>query len=495
MTKRQFHFDLGIVLLFWSVFVAVAGAASVSDDAKILLVETGLRPTVTLQDEPREEWTIVARMARYKVPAVSIAVIAHGRVAWTKAYGVTEQGGSRAITPQTLFQAASISKAVAALGTLQLVEQGKLDLDADVNEYLTSWRLPRTPFTSTAPVTLRRIMSHTGGLTVHGFEGYPVDEPLPTLIQILDGTPPANSPPVRSEAVPGMTSEYSGGGTVIQQLVVQEAIKVPYVQFLARNVLAPLGMTHSTFQQPLPAALAANAASGHDAAGSPIRGRWHVYPEIAAAGLWTTAADLGRYIVGVQHALLGQGNFPISRHMVEIMLTPQLRNARYGLGPAVWVAPAQGWFGHLGANAGFRGQVIGYLHQGIGAVVLTNGDEGLALCNEIINAVAAAYRWPDYLHAPKHLLHLGSDALAGYAGTYTSSKDGVVIEVKAGDGRLLVGAAGDDPHVFWPQGDNRFFLRELPVEVQFVLDSANRPREVHIFDDGLEILHGERHEP
>ena len=198
---------------------------------------------------------------------------------------------------------------------------------------------------------------------------------MPTLVQILDGLAPANSPPVRSEAVPGTTSEYSGEGTVIEQLVVQGAIKVTYEQFLAQNVLMPLGMTDSTFQQPLPAALAANAASGHTAAGVPISGRWHVYPEVAAAGLWTTAADLGRYIVGVQHALLGQGNLPISQHMAEIMLKPQLANARYGLGPAVWKGPGQGWFGHLGANAGFRGQMIGYLHQGIGAVVLSNGDD------------------------------------------------------------------------------------------------------------------------
>ena len=494
MTRSQSACKLGIVLLCWSLCVSGAGASALSDGAKIRLVETGLRPTVTVQDEPREGWNIFARMEHHQVPAVSIAVIADGRVAWTKAYGVTEQGGSRAATPQTLFQAASISKAVAALGTLQLVEQGKLDLDADVNGFLTSWKLPASPFTSAAPLTLRRIMSHTGGLTVHGFEGYQVGEPLPTLVQILDGVAPASSPAVRSEAVPGTTSEYSGGGVVIEQLAVQGVIKDPYEQFLAQKVLAPLGMTHSTFQQPLPVALAANAASGHDAAGSPIRGGWHVYPEIAAAGLWTTAADLGRYIVGVQHALLGQGNFPISQQMTEIMLKPQLRNARYGLGPAVWNGPAQGWFGHLGANAGFRGEMIGYMHQGIGAVVLTNGDDGLALCDEVINAVAAAYHWPHYLHAPKHLLHLGSDALAGYAGTYTSSKDDeVAIEVKAEDGKLQVGVVGDAPHAFWPQGDNRFFLRELPIEVQFVLDSAHRPREVHIFDDGLEILQGKRH--
>jgi CubicO group peptidase (beta-lactamase class C family) len=181
-------------------------------EARIARVESGLLPPIVVAGRPVPPMTLSARMAGLKVPGVSIAVINDGAVEWAKGYGVVEAGTTNPVTSRTLFQAASISKPVAALAALRLVEQGKLALDEDVNAKLTSWKVPENEFTKTEKVTLRRLLSHTAGLTVHGFSGYPAGTPVPTLVQVLDGAKPANSAAVRVDVVPGTIMRYSGGG-------------------------------------------------------------------------------------------------------------------------------------------------------------------------------------------------------------------------------------------------------------------------------------------
>ena len=193
------------------------------------------------------------RMMHHHVPGVSVAVIAGGRIEWARAYGVTEAGGARAVDTATLFQAASISKVVATTAALRLVERRRLELDRDINERLTGWRVPPSPHTREEKVTLRRILTHTGGLTVSGFAGYEPGQPVPTLFQLLNGTPPANSPPVRTDTVPGSAQRYSGGGFTVAQLAIAEASGMPFDRAAEALVLHPAGMTRSTFRQPLPA--------------------------------------------------------------------------------------------------------------------------------------------------------------------------------------------------------------------------------------------------
>ncbi|HEX4241765.1 MAG TPA: serine hydrolase domain-containing protein [Steroidobacteraceae bacterium] len=326
--------------------------------------------------------SLLERMARHRVPGVSIAVTLAGRTAWAKGYGLREAGTTFAVTPDTRFQAASISKPVAALATLKLVDQGLLDLDADVNKYLRQWTLPASPFTAEGPVTLRHIMSHSAGLSVHGFSGYPPGVTLPSVPQILDGVPPANSPPVRSVEAPGVRTEYSGGGIMIEQLAVMDVTGRDYGRLLTESVLHPLGMEHSSYAQPPSSSMAAAAATAHDEAGNPIRGHWHVYPEQAAAGLWTTPRDLARYIIAVQAAVAGEMHAVISRPLARQMVTPQLDDAgemHFGLGPEVDGAR----FRHGGSNEGFRCQFAAAIDGAFGAVVMTNGAQGGELIKEI----------------------------------------------------------------------------------------------------------------
>jgi CubicO group peptidase (beta-lactamase class C family) len=161
------------------------------------------------------------------------------------------------------------------MAALRLVEEGRLSLDSDVNQTLTSWKAPPSAAAPGAAVTLRELLNHTAGLTVQGFPGYASGTPIPTLVQILNGEKPANTDPVRLEVPPGSRWKYSGGGyTVMQQLLIDVSHQ-PFTKLLHDTVLAPIGVTRSTYEQPLPAALRSGAATPYNADGSPVEGGFH----------------------------------------------------------------------------------------------------------------------------------------------------------------------------------------------------------------------------
>jgi len=332
------------------------------------------------------------RLRQHNVPGVSVAVIHEFKVEWAKGYGVADRQTGVPVTARTLFQAASTSKPVAAFAALKLVERGELDLDRDVNRYLKTWKVPTNQFTRQHAVDLRSLLSHTAGTTVHGFGGYPFGAKLPTLREILDGVKPANSPPVRVDKVPGKGFRYSGGGIEIEQRLMMDVTGKPFPELMRNLVLNPLAMSASTYQQPLPKALRPEAASGQDAKGHPIPGKWHVYPEMAAAGLWTTPSEMSHYVIEVLLANEGRSEKVLSRQMVKQMLTPQ-NGGPAGLGPFIENRRNGSRFSHNGANAGFRCAFVGLLNRGDGAVVMTNSDNGDPLVGEIMKSIATAYGW------------------------------------------------------------------------------------------------------
>jgi CubicO group peptidase (beta-lactamase class C family) len=336
--------------------------------------------------------SIGERMAAYRVPGVSIAVINHGVVEWARGYGVLEAGGFAPVTQDTLFQAASVSKPVTAMAALRLVQEGRASLDEDVNVRLTNWRLPESHHTSRQRVTLRMLLSHSAGINVHGFRGYAAGEPVPSFDRILNGQQPCNSQPIQVDSTPGQRWKYSGGGYLVVQQLISDVTRSWFAEAMHHTVLGPLGMTHSTFQQPLPEAQWPRAAAGHRADGSEIPGRWFTYPELSAAGLWTTPTDLARFMVEIQHASTGRPSRVLNHAMAQMMLTNH--RGVSGLGVNVHGSGAGLRFSHGGVNQGYRSQIMGTFHTGQGAVVMTNGDGGNKLNGEIIEAIAAEYGWP-----------------------------------------------------------------------------------------------------
>ncbi|HKG98317.1 MAG TPA: serine hydrolase domain-containing protein, partial [Pyrinomonadaceae bacterium] len=358
-------------------------------DERIKRVESGLLPQVVIKGQPAPKMSIAERMAFHKVPGVSIAVINNSAIEWARGYGVVEAGTNKPVTTETLFQAASISKPVAAMGALYLVEKGKLALDEDVNKRLVSWKVAENEFTKEKKVTLRGLLNHSAGMTVHGFRGYASDEAVPTLLELLDGKKPANSAAVRVDIAPGTRWRYSGGGISVAQLMMMDVTGKPFPQFMKETVLDKIGMKHSTYEQPLSKDWQQQAATGHRPKGEAVKGKWHTYPEMAAAGLWTTPSDLARFAIEIQKSRAGKSNKVLSKEMTSEMLTAVM--GEYGLGIGVGREGRAATFSHGGSNEGFRCMMFAYTETGQGAVVMTNSDNGSALAGEILRSIAAEY--------------------------------------------------------------------------------------------------------
>jgi CubicO group peptidase (beta-lactamase class C family) len=337
--------------------------------------------------------TLVQVMQRLKVPGVSIAVVKDFQVHWARAYGTADVATGRAAETSTRFQAASISKPVTAMAAVRLAQEHRLDLDADVNTMLSSWKVPESAHTRGRPVTPRSLFSHTSGADDgFGFPGYDPGGPRPSVVQVLKGEAPSNLGPVLFARPPFQGYKYSGGGVTVMQLALTEVSRQPFAALMDATVLAPLKMTNSSFEQPPPPAVVAQLSRAHDGQGRAMNVAWHVYPEQAAAGLWTTATDLARFIIEVQTAVRGPAGAVLSQASAREMTSP-VGVGPYGVGLGV-DQRAEGWyFSHGGSNWGFQADIVGHLRKGYGIAIMTNGDRGRALINEIEARVAAAYNW------------------------------------------------------------------------------------------------------
>jgi CubicO group peptidase (beta-lactamase class C family) len=340
-----------------------------------------------------DSFTVAGLMQRFRVPGMSIAVIKDFRIHWAKGYGLADVSAKTPVDEQTLFQAASISKPVTAMAFMAAVRDGKASLDADINTMLKSWKVPRTTASGNAAVTPRALLSHTSGSgDGFGFPGYEPAAPRPTPAQIFEGQQPSNVGRVPWTRPPFAGYQYSGGGTTIVQLALTEALGRPFADLMRELVLGPLGMDGSGYEQPPTADREPRTARAHNGDGQPMNVKWHVYPEQAAAGLWTSPSDLAKVVIEVQQALVGPKGKVLTQALAKEMVAPT------GTGPfAVGFSidrRGEGWyFSHGGANWGFRADLLGHFRAGYGVVIMTNGDQGGALINEIEARVAAAYGW------------------------------------------------------------------------------------------------------
>jgi CubicO group peptidase (beta-lactamase class C family) len=444
-------------------------------------VTSGLIDGIVLKGEEHSTRTLADRMKELNVPGVSIAVIHNGQIEWARGFGERSIGGPP-VNPETMFQAGSISKPLAAMACLRLVQEGKLALDTDVNAYLTNWKFPSDPAAQGKPITLRELLTHTAGTTVHGFPGYASTAPVPTLVQVLNGQKPANTPPIRSEAVPGTRWNYSGGGYTIMQQVLIDVTKEPFPKLLHDTVLAPIGLTRSTYAQPLPANLRENAATPYRRDGKPVEGGAHTYPEMAAAGLWTTPTDIARYAIEVRRSLNGQANQVLSAEMTKQMLTPGM--GRYGLGLEIGGSASNPYFAHGGVNEGFVNNFAMYETSGNGLVVMTNGVKGGLLGDEIMHSVANEYNWPDFRPTVRASIHVDPKVLETYTGSYESKDFNEVITVENGQ---LMGRAFGQPFPLYAESETRFFFTVIPGDFDFVKDEQGHVTSLVLHQNGQDM--------
>ena len=446
-------------------------------DGKHAKVEHGLRHNILIAGEKDQHMSISERMQHHKVPAVSIAVISKDQIEWAKGYGCISSDNPKKITTNTLFQAASISKPVTALGALLLIQQGKLSLDDDVNKYLKSWKIPDNKFTKKEKVTLRRLLSHTAGTSVHGFDGYPSGKTIPSVIEILDGKKSrANSDPVRVTKTPGTELRYSGGGITIVQLLIEDVTGERFDAWMKSNILVPFGMNASTFSQPLTQPYTNLAAHGHDFKGKPVNGKWHTYPEMAAAGLWTTPTDLANFLVTILRILHGKQTGPVGQELIKEALKSQFHDPKdnakkeggVGLGFFLSGSKDKMFLSHGGTNEGFVAKIDLWPGLKKGLVIMTNGDGGDELINEIINSAADVYDYPGREPKIKNTIRLDSSMLAKFTGVYRDGEHTFTVNMR--DNKLFVLDSYFPSEIqLYPEKEDFFFMREkYMLSLQFM---------------------------
>lgn len=475
MNKYTKTFKPALLLLFFCIegsflFGQVKKSYPEEVETKIKKVENNLSGWLQIGDVPTK-WTLQERMKFYHANGVSIAVIKDYKIEWAKGYGWADSAEQRPVTTTTLFQAGSNSKSLNAIGVLKLIQVRKLDIYSDINNYLRSWKFPYDSLSKGKKITLANLLSHTAGLTVHGFPGYEKGDTLPTLIQILNGEKPANTAAIRSMYEPSLKYEYSGGGTTISQLIIQDVTGQPYDKYMWENVLKPMGMVYSSYTQPPPADNQSLLATGYYNDGKAVKGKYHIYPEQAAAGLWTNPTDLAKYVIETQLALKGKSQKVLSKKMTELRLTPYIDSAAaFG----VFILNKKGikYFTHGGVDEGFVSQYVGSFDGGDGVVVMTN-TYNTALFNEIINSVATIYNWKDfYSPAIKREIAVPDSLVQAYIGKYKIGNDTLSV-IKKSDGIYL--DVGDNTQWKIHFSDNtHFFVSEQNIDLNFVSDSMNK---------------------
>jgi CubicO group peptidase (beta-lactamase class C family) len=430
-------------------------------------------------------------MNYYHVPGVSIAVFEKGQILWARGYGLADVPAKRPVTPETLFQAASVSKSVTAFAALRLVQDGKLALDEDVNRKLVSWKVPENEFTKNQTVTLRRLLSHTAGMNVTSFGGYFTDEPLPTTVQILEGQKPAKNEPVRVDSVPGKDFRYSGGGYVVVQLLLMDVTHKSFPELMDDLVFRPLGMTRSTFEVPLRQSLWPTAAKPYANNGNLAESGWPFgYPAMAPAGLWTTPSDLARFAMGVQAAYASRSKL-LSSELAHEMLKYQ-SDEIYGLGVALAQRGHPQMFWHSGVNGSYKCSYEAFADTGQGLVVMTNGDGGLRLIGEIQRGVAQEYSWPDGRPQEHAVVKIVPGALHTFTGVYLFSRL-FKIKVSENSGKLYAQypVFGDEPIELLPESQTRFFTKEQPFVIEFQKEADGSTKKAKAWN-GPQDLEGEK---
>lgn len=439
--------------------------APVSAGAEPRPFEAGLRRSIAIAGQEGARFSLAERMRHYRVPGVSVAVIEGCRIVDARGFGHSAGQGAP-ITPRTLFQAGSLSKSISAVAALRLVERGQLPLDEDIRPLLRSWVLKDAANVATAPVTLRRLLNHTAGLNEVGGKGYARGAPLPTLVQILDGAAPANTPPIRVQTTPGSKWAYSSGGYYVAQALMTDRTGEAFPKLVHRLVFRPAGMRESSFSQPLDSGRAGRAASAVGPDGSPMAGGWRVNPELAAGGLWSTPSDLALFSIALAKDIRGDSRRLLGAESSRQLMSRGLRN--WGLGVDLGPPDGPRRFGHTGHNVGFVSEYVMYPDTCQGAVVMTNADQGGWLATEVLRAIGDAYGWPGRQPSPVEAAVPLTDAIARrFIGTYrlrdfpaeqftiSRKADGGLYWARAGHiGRDLL--AGSEHRLFSP--DSRMTL-------------------------------------
>jgi CubicO group peptidase (beta-lactamase class C family) len=457
-----------IYFIIFSISLVINSFAQKNDQIllEINSIENSLIKNIQIKGDSIQKFNILERMDFYKVPGVSIAIVESGMIKWAKGYGYANTKTGTKVNASTLFQAGSISKPLAALSALKLFENDSLDLNKDVNYYLKKWQIPENKFTETEKVTLEKLLTHTAGMTVHGFPGYQQTDKFPEIIDVLNGN--GNTGKIVVDTIPGSIWRYSGGGYTVMEKVVEDVSGLSLDDYMSKNILLPIGMKNSTYQQPIAKEFQNNISAAYDGNGELIKGLWNNYPEQAAAGLWTTPSDLAMYCMEIQDIVQGKKNGVLTKETVDKMLTKHKND--WGLGPSLQNEKDSLIFGHGGKNAGFTNDMKAYVYQGNAIIVMTNADNGSKLISEIKNAISNYYNWS--ISQPKtiEVIELSDATLKQYVGKYELKEQSLILEVQFKENQLFLTNTPIGNLNLSPMTNTKFIDLESGTVIEFLVD-------------------------
>lgn len=461
-------------------YLALSSCLIFGQKLKIKAFENNLTQPRDLifEDSLVAKYSIYERMKYYKIPSVSMALIENGKMAWVKSYGFTDAESKIKTDENTMYQVASISKSVNALGITKLVQQGELSFETDIRKYLKTWRFPENEFSKNKLITLKNLLSHTAGFNVRGFIGYSYKDKIPTINQILDGDFPANNEAIKPILSPGEKFEYSGGGSTIVRKILDDCISNNYDSLMQAILLNPLQMTKSTFNQNLLSNT--KFAFGHDQNMKPLKGKYYSYPEQAAGGLWSTARDIAKFIIHIQNSLLGSKGSILTKESTNEMLTPVLND--YALGFGILEKDGEKYFWHEGQSFGYTSVYYGSFSTGKGVVILTNAfpDNGQPFIKELLNSIAITYNWNGFYNPiKKKLAILPKSSLNQYVGEYFSEDPPMKITITQNGNDLELTARR--PEKLFYTGQNNFFLSSSPND-SCIFSSSNNNGKIDTFE-------------
>lgn len=472
--------------IFFIIFsISIIANCFAQKDTEILsdisAIENGLVKNVQLKGDSIQEFNIQERMDYYKVPGVSISIVENGKIKWAKGYGFANTESGKKVDSNTLFQAGSISKPVGALSALKLFENDSLELNKDVNYYLKNWQIPENKFSKTEKVTLERLLTHTAGVTVHGFPGYQQTDNFPDIIDVLNGN--GNTEKIVLDTIPGSIWRYSGGGYTVMEKVVEDVSGLSFEEYMAKNILLPIGMKNSTYQQPITKEFESNISAAYDENGELIEGLWHNYPEQAAAGLWTTPSDLALYCIEIQDISKGKKDGVLTKETIDRMLTKHKND--WGLGPSLQYEKDSLIFAHGGKNAGFTNDMLAYAYRGNAVIVMTNADNGGKLISEIRNAVSKYYNWYISQFKTVEVIELPVTALKPFTGKYEFKEQNIILEVQLKGDKLFIPNSPIGYLNLIPLTETQFIDLESGTIIEFLVDETVKG---FIVDNSLKLM-------
>lgn len=420
-------------------------------------LEAGIRGQVRFLGEPENFGSIPNKMSEYNIPTLSLAVINKGKIEWADIYQNAKFPEEQKLGCASIFQAASLSKPVTFLAALRMHSAGEIDLDENIQNYLKDYMLPKGKQTAENPVTFRNIFSHTSGISAGGYEGYAKDLAIPSDLAILRGDEGVNTPAIEVLSAPNEMLAYSGGAYTLAELALQDIYNDEFSNIMKKWILEPAGMQNSEFTLPLPDSKSDQVAKGHTQSGDILDGGWRNYPEQAAAGLWSNAIDMAKFLIEIYNGYQGKRSL-FSQSDIKSMISHERNGQAYGFivnrsGDDIAIT-------HYGGNAGYRTGMTISLTSGNGLVYLINSDNGVPLGNELLLSASQVYHWKHSKQTNVERKQVSPEVLKGLNGDYKWNNQ---IDLK-----MTFDEVNDHISLYFPNGDEYKLTAIVGDELDFI---------------------------